>query len=108
MKSFSVSSKEFSKMLNKLIAVVPKKATLPIISYALFEVDSENAILKGRATNLEVQLDTQCAIALPDADFKFLIEPAEINTMLKKFPEQPVTISYDENKVILSVDKKKY
>jgi DNA polymerase III subunit beta len=108
MKSFSVNSKEFSKMLNKLIAVVPKKATLPIISYALFEVDSENAILKGRATNLEVQLDTQCAIALPDADFKFLIEPAEINTMLKKFPEQPVTISYDENKVILSVDKKKY
>ena len=108
MKSFSVSSKEFSKMLNKLIAVVPKKATLPIISYALFEVDSKESVLKGRATNLEVQLDTKCTIALPDDDFKFIMEPGEINTMLKKFPEQPVTISYDETKIILRVDGKKY
>jgi len=50
----STSKTELQAALQKLSKAVPNRSTLPILSFALFEVDDENTII--RSTDLEITI----------------------------------------------------
>ena len=53
----STSKTELQSALQKLSKAVPTRSTLPILSYALFQVDDENTII--RSTDLEITVVTK-------------------------------------------------
>jgi len=108
MKNFNVSSKDFEKFLSKLNSVINKKCALPILSTAILSVDTEESKISGRASDLELQIEASCDIALPSESFSFCVEPSAIILLLKKIPLQPIMVNFDDDKITIVAGKTKY
>lgn len=61
----STSKNELQTALQKLSKAVPNRSTLPILSFALFQVDDENTII--RSTDLEITVVTKLPATINEA-----------------------------------------
>jgi len=61
----STSKNELQTALQKLSKAVPNRSTLPILSFALFQVDDENTII--RSTDLEITVVTKLPATIKEA-----------------------------------------
>ena len=88
----STSKTELQTALQKLSKAVPNRSTLPILSFALFQVDEENTIL--RSTDLEITVVTKLPATIKE-------------TGSAAIPVQPlleITNEINDDRITLSVN----
>jgi DNA polymerase III subunit beta len=90
---FSVSSTELLKQLQIASGAIGSNPVLPILEDFLFKI--ENKILTIVATDLETGISTSIEV-LADDDFSVAIPAKILLDTLKALPQQPVTISVNE------------
>ena len=89
----STSKTELQTALQKLSKAVPNRSTLPILSFALFEVDDENTII--RSTDLEITIVTKLPATIKE-------------TGSAAIPLQPlleITNEINDDRITLSVNQ---
>jgi DNA polymerase-3 subunit beta len=89
----STSKTELQVALQKLSKAVPNRSTLPILSFALFEVDDENTII--RSTDLEITIVTKLPATIKE-------------TGSAAIPLQPlleITNEINDDRITLSVNQ---
>ncbi len=91
---FEVSSSELLKQLNIASGAINNNPVLPVMEDFLFVI-KEN-ILTITATNLETTIITQVEV-IADEDGTIAIPAKILLETLKALPEQPITITVDEN-----------
>jgi DNA polymerase-3 subunit beta len=91
---FEVSSSELLKQLNIASGAINANPVLPIMEDFLFDV--KNNVLTITSTNLETTIITQLDVTA-DEDGIIAIPAKILLDTIKALPEQPVTITVDEN-----------
>jgi len=91
---FEVSSSELLKQLNIASGAINSNPVLPIMEDFLFDV--QNNVLTITSTNLETTIITQLAVTA-DEDGIIAIPAKILLETIKALPEQPITLSVDEN-----------
>ena len=91
---FEVSSSELLKQLNITSGAISANPVLPIMEDYLFDV--KNNVLSISSTNLETTIVTQLDVT-SDEDGIIAIPAKMLLDTIKALPEQPVTITVDEN-----------
>ncbi len=89
----STSKTELQAALQKLSKAVPNRSTLPILSFALFQVDDENTII--RSTDLEITIVTKLPATIKE-------------TGSAAIPLQPlleITNEINDDRITLSVNQ---
>ncbi len=98
--NFIISSSLLLNHLQAVSRVISSKNTLPILDNFLFQLkDSELTIT---ASDLESTLITKVQVESAAGDGEVAIDAKRISTILKEFPEQPLTFNIDN--ASLSVD----
>ncbi|MCO5231315.1 MAG: DNA polymerase III subunit beta [Chitinophagales bacterium] len=89
-----VSSSTLLKNIQKVSGVISTNTVLPILEDFLFDINGGN--LSVSATDLETSISITFEVDATE-DFKIAIPAKILMSILKELPEQPVTISFDEN-----------
>ncbi len=102
-----VSSSALLKNLQKVSGVISSNTVLPILEDFLFDI--KNGMLTVSATDLETSISTSFEVDATE-DFKIAIPAKILVNILKELPEQPVTISFEEQSfaIELTTDNGKY
>ncbi len=90
---FEVSSGELLKKLQMVHGAISSNPVLPILEDFLFEV--EDGKLSLRSTNLETTISSKIDV-LSDSDFSVAIPATILLNTIKSLPNQPITITVDE------------
>lgn len=91
---FEVSSSELLKQLNIANGAISANPVLPIMEDYLFDV--KNNVLTITSTNLETTIETKLDVTSDD-DGIIAIPAKILLETIKALPEQPITITVDEN-----------
>lgn len=91
---FEVSSTELLKQLNIANGAISQNPVLPIMEDYLFRV--KDNVLTITSTNLETTIITQLDVTA-DEDGEIAIPAKMLLETIKALPEQPVTVTVDEN-----------
>ena len=94
---FEVSSSELLKQLNIASGAISANPVLPIMEDYLFAV--EDNVLTITSTNLETTIITKLDVTSDDNGIIAIPAKILLDT-IKALPEQPVTISVDENNAV--------
>ncbi len=97
---FIISSTELLGHLTAVSKVISSKHTLPILDNFLF--DLQNSELVITATDLETTMISKIELENATGEGKLAVEARRLTTILKEFPEQPLT--FDINMETLKVD----
>lgn len=102
-----VSSSALLKNLQKVSGVISSNTVLPILEDFLFDI--KGGVLTVSATDLETSISTHFEVEATE-DFKIAIPAKILVSILKELPEQPVTMSFDEQSfgVEITTDNGKY
>lgn len=102
-----VSSNTLQKNLQKISGVISTNTVLPILEDFLFDIKDGN--LTVTATDLETSISTTFGVDATE-NFKIAVPSKILTSILKELPEQPITISFDEDSygVELTTDNGKY
>ncbi|MBI9068131.1 MAG: DNA polymerase III subunit beta [Salinivirgaceae bacterium] len=98
--NFIVSSSLLLNHLQAVSKVISSKNTLPILDNFLFQLKANELTIT--ASDLETTLVTKVQLESSDEDGEVAIDAKRITTILKEFPEQPLT--FNINKESLSID----
>jgi len=90
---FVISSTELLSHLSSISKVISSKHTLPILDNFLFKL--EGAELTITATDLETTMITRLELDNVEGEGVLAIEARRLTSMLKEFPEQPLTFEAD-------------
>ncbi|OQY05360.1 MAG: DNA polymerase III subunit beta [Bacteroidetes bacterium 4572_117] len=90
---FVISSTELLSHLSSISKVVSGKHTLPILDNFLFKL--EGTELTITATDLETTMITHVELDNVEGEGVLAIDARRLTTMLKEFPEQPLTFEID-------------
>lgn len=104
---FIVSSAQLLKNLQKVSGVISTNTVLPILEDFLFDIQKSK--LTVTATDLDTTMSVELEIESKES-FKVAIPARILLDSLKALPEQPITISIDENTsgVEITTDNGKY
>jgi len=103
---FKVNSKEFEKLLGKIIPAVPNRTPMPILENFLFEV--KDGLLTVHATDLEISLKSSLNI-VADENLKIVVPARLLNDIVKSLKETTIHFKLSANKKInLTTDTGKY
>ena len=98
------------KILSVLLSVsgiVEKRHTMPIFSNILLHKSNGN--IQFITSDLEIQVQTTCALNGDDGDFSTTIGSRKIIDVLRSIPpEQTVTLESNQNRVILKAGKSRF
>ncbi|BDC99746.1 DNA polymerase III subunit beta [Persicobacter psychrovividus] len=92
---FIVSSSSLLKQLSKIHGVVTTNPVVPILENFLFEIDGESGKLTVTASDLQSSMITEIEVNAQESGSIAIPAKILLDT-LKNLPEQPVTISVDE------------
>lgn len=98
--NFIISSSLLLNHLQAVSRVISSKNTLPILDNFLFQLNSNELTIT--ASDLETTLITKVEVESASGEGDVAIEAKRITTILKEFPEQPLTFNIDNDS--LSVD----
>lgn len=96
----SVNTDLLCASINKVLSVVDKKSSRPILSYTLFNVDK--GTLEIKSTDLEVSVK----LLLPvqnDESFSFCINAKNLFEILKELPNEELTMEFKQNSNLLDL-----
>jgi DNA polymerase-3 subunit beta len=98
------------KVLSVLLSVsgiVEKRHTMPILSNILLHKSGGN--IQFMTSDLEIQIQTTCALNGDDGEFSTTIGARKIIDVLRSIPpEQTVTLESSQNRVILKAGKSRF
>lgn len=92
---FTTNSKTFNNAISKVIQVIGKKATIPILDCLLLQV--ENGSLTLSATDLSVRIETTIEVESDD-DFDFAINASLFSRIISELPDLQITLMFDSEK----------
>ncbi len=102
----STSKTELQSALQKLSKAVPNRSTLPILSFALFQVDDENTII--RSTDLEITVVTKLAATVKETG-SVAIPLQTLLELTNEINDDRITLSVNsQNKIELKTDNGVY
>jgi len=90
---FVISSTELLSHLSSISKVISSKHTLPILDNFLFKLEGTELIIT--ATDLETTMITRLDLDNVEGEGVLAIEARRLTSMLKEFPEQPLTFEAD-------------
>lgn len=102
----STSKTELQAALQKLSRAVPNRSTLPILSFALFQVDDENTII--RTTDLEITIVTKLPATIKEAGAAAIpLQP--LLEITNEIQDDRITLSVNQqHKIELTTDNGVY
>jgi len=102
----STSKTELQSALQKLSKAVPNRSTLPILSFALFQVDDENTII--RSTDLEITIVTKLPATIKETGSAAIpLQP--LLEITNEINDDRITLSVNQqNKIELKTDNGVY
>lgn len=98
---FKISSAELSSLLQSIAKVVPSTSTLPILTCLHFEITDN--MLRLTASDSLLRITGAFPLISSDANFAFAVRPKDVIDYLKNLPDQPITFSYDPEKMLVLV-----
>lgn len=98
--NFIISSSLFLNHLQAVSRVISSKNTLPILDNFLFQLNANELTIT--ASDLETTLITKVEVEHASGEGEVAIDAKRLTTILKEFPEQPLTFNIDNDS--LSVD----
>ena len=103
----TINTKELLAATQKVVGVVEKKQTMPILGHILFEPGNENITLT--ATDLEVQIsavaETQGDITNSEA---FTVSGRKLYDIVRSLQDETLSLELKEDKLTLSTKKSTY
>lgn len=97
--AIQLSREQLLQPLQKVIGVVEKRQTLPILSTVLFE--QENGLLRLTGTDLEIELNSRVGIEQLDED-RFTVPGRKLMDICRSLPEQAlIELSHDSQKIVV-------
>ncbi|MDF1550537.1 MAG: DNA polymerase III subunit beta [Bacteroidales bacterium] len=90
---FVISSTELLGHLSSVSKVISSKHTLPILDNFLFNLKGSELVIT--ATDLETTMITRIELDNADGEGILALEARRLTSMLKEFPEQPLTFEID-------------
>jgi len=102
----STSKTELQTALQKLSKAVPNRSTLPILSFALFQVDDENTVI--RSTDLEITVVTKLPATIKETGSAAIpVQP--LLEITNEIQDDRITLSVNQqNKIELTTDNGVY
>ena len=102
----STSKNELQTALQKLSRAVPNRSTLPILSFALFQVDDENTII--RSTDLEITIVTKLPATIKESGSAAIpLQP--LLEITNEIQDDRITLAVNsQNKIELTTDNGVY
>lgn len=102
----STSKTELQLALQKLSRAVPNRSTLPILSFALFQVDDENTII--RSTDLEITVVTKLSATIKETGSAAIpLQP--LLEITNEIQDDRITLAVNQqNKIELTTDNGVY
>lgn len=98
---FSVSSGELLSRLQVVGRALNAKNTLPIMTNFLFVVEGDTLTIT--ASDQEVTITSSLHINNEDTNGRFALADGKLTEYLKRLPEQPVTISVNDENYAISI-----
>lgn len=102
---FIVSSTILQKQLASLSGVVPSNPVIPILENFLFEIEPNK--LTVSASDLQISMTTEVAIDSTDSG-SIAVPAKKLLDTLKELPEQPITITIEEQDSNSSIEITSY
>ena len=102
----STSKTELQTALQKLSKAVPNRSTLPILSFALFQVDNESTVI--RSTDLEITIVTKLTATIKETGSAAIpLQP--LLEITNEIQDDRITLSVNQqNKIELKTDNGVY
>ena len=100
-----INSEEFVSHLNKVVGVVDRKQTMPILGHILITGESGEITITG--TDLEVQISSKFKANISD-DFSITLPGRKLFDILRSLGDTDVEISTDDDVVVLKTSKSKF
>ncbi len=92
---FVISSTELLGHLSSINKVISSKHTLPILDNFLFNLNGKELVIT--ATDLETTMITRIEMENVEGKGLIALEARRLTSMLKEFPEQPLTFEIDND-----------
>ncbi len=103
---FSVSKAELEKSLAKVIAVVPSKSTLPVLTNMF--IQAKDGALHVTATDLDVSVTTRTEVEIKESG-GLTVPAKQFYDLVKSLPNNPLEIASDAQfKLTVKCDKGEY
>jgi len=99
--NFIVSSTGLSRHLSKVSGAIPSRSMLPIIENFLFEIVDNQLIIS--TTNLENSMQIRMEVEQRGNNLKVAVPAKMIQDTVKALPEQPITVTVDEETFGISI-----
>ncbi len=99
--NFIISSSLFLNHLQAVSRVISSKNTLPILDNFLFQLKASELTIT--ASDLETTLITKVQVESASGDGEVAIDAKRITTILKEFPEQPLTFNIDNDSLHVDI-----
>jgi DNA polymerase III subunit beta len=98
---FVISSSELLGHLSSINKVISSKHTLPILDNFLFSLQGKELTIT--ATDLETTMITRIELENVEGDGIIALEARRLTSMLKEFPEQPLTFEIDNDSLQVDI-----
>lgn len=106
-KSVTLSCHELLTPLQKIIGVVEKRQTLPILSNVLIQISEQQLSITG--TDLEVELIGRQALSEPTTDMEFTVSAKKLFDICKSLSEETsLTLKLQSKSLIIVTDSGKF
>ncbi|HAN00692.1 MAG TPA: DNA polymerase III subunit beta [Marinilabiliales bacterium] len=99
--NFIISSSSMLHHLQAVSRVISSKNTLPILDNFLFQLKDNELIVT--ASDLETTLVTRIPLESSNETGEVAIDAKRITTILKEFPEQPLTFNIDKDTLTVDI-----
>ena len=97
---FKLNTNSLRNALTKILSVVEKKSTQPILSYALIEVESNYLILS--ATDTEIHAQVKVPIQSTE-NISFCVNAKNLFDILKELPDSELSLKLENNSNIVNL-----
>jgi DNA polymerase-3 subunit beta len=98
---FVISSSELLGHLSSINKVISSKHTLPILDNFLFNLQGKELTIT--ATDLETTMITKIELENVEGEGTIALEARRLTSMLKEFPEQPLTFEIDDESLQVDI-----
>lgn len=103
---FKINSKNFDKLLSKVIPAVPSRTPMAILENFLLEI--KDGLLTVQATDLEISLKSSQNVAA-DGNLKIVVGAKFLHDIVRALPDLQLSISTDSNsRLKITTDKGVY
>tara|TARA_B100001250_G_scaffold404080_1_gene419506 strand:- start:2511 stop:3611 length:1101 start_codon:yes stop_codon:yes gene_type:complete len=106
MNTITINSDELSNAIQKIVGVVEKKQTMPILSHILIECKGD--VLTLTSTDLEVQLSTQIKTNTKSSDFITTAPGRKLHEIIRSLDNTELVVSISDADLTIESSRSKF